>query len=1067
MPRDMEIKKTLVIGSGPIVIGQAAEFDYSGTQACETLKSHGVKTVLINSNPATIMTDKEVADKIYIEPITISFIEKIIKKEKPDSLIAGMGGQTGLNMTLELDKRGILKEYGIKVIGTYIDAIIKGEDRDVFRNTMKEIGEPIVASEIATTLDEGLKLAKKIGYPLVVRPAYTLGGTGGGFAYDEEELREVLSHGLALSPVNECLLEKSIKGWLEIEFEVIRDSAGNKIIVCDMENVDPVGVHTGDSIVVAPCQSLSAEVLEKLKKASLNIVENVGVKGACNVQLALNPKTLEYAVIEINPRVSRSSALASKATGYPIARIATKIALGYNLSEIENETTGETIENYEPNCDYVVCKIPKWPFDKFKFANRKLGTKMMATGEVMSIGSSFEEALLKGIRSLEISKFSLESKFSEQRTTDELKKRIEFPDDERLFDVAEIIRRGISIDVIHDITGIDLYFLEKIENIVREEENLKTLDLNTLEASELEKLKKMGFSDKFIADTFGVTVEEIIKFREKNKIYPNFRKVDTSPFRKNGAYYYSTYEKSDENKISENRKILVIGSGPIRIGQGIEFDYCSVHSIKALIKMGIETITINNNPETVSTDFDTSDKLYFEPLTEEEVNTIIEIEKPEGVILAFGGQTAIKLAKYLHNRGVNILGTDYEDIDRAEDREKFDNLLEELKINRPKGHGVYTVEEGLEVANNLGYPVLVRPSYVLGGQGMEITYDEKRLTNYLTSAFERDSENPVLIDKYLVGREIEVDAISDGENILIPGIMEHLERAGVHSGDSITIYPSLHISDEIKDKILDYTKKIAKALHVKGMINIQFIEYQNDLYIIEVNPRASRTVPYISKVSGVPIIDIATKVMLGEKLENLSYGTGIYKEPKLIAVKVPVFSMSKLNRVEISLGPEMKSTGEVLGVGKNIEEALFKGFLAAGSAIEDEVSTVLATVNDNDKKEFLEIAKTMNTMGYKFIATHGTAKLLKENGIDAREVGKINDPRPNILDVIRNGEVDIVINTPTKGGDSNRDGFKIRRMAIEFGIDIVTSLDTLGARVDVKNKKFHEENMDIYELSEI
>lgn len=1067
MPRDMEIKKTLVIGSGPIVIGQAAEFDYSGTQACETLKSHGVKTVLINSNPATIMTDKEVADKIYIEPITISFIEKIIKKEKPDSLIAGMGGQTGLNMTLELDKRGILKEYGIKVIGTDIDAIIKGEDRDVFRNTMKEIGEPIVASEVATTLDEGLELAKKIGYPLVVRPAYTLGGTGGGFAYDEEELREVLSHGLALSPVNECLLEKSIKGWLEIEFEVIRDSAGNKIIVCDMENVDPVGVHTGDSIVVAPCQSLSPEVLEKLKKASLNIVENVGVKGACNVQLALNPKTLEYAVIEINPRVSRSSALASKATGYPIARIATKIALGYNLSEIENETTGETIENYEPNCDYVVCKIPKWPFDKFKFANRKLGTKMMATGEVMSIGSSFEEALLKGIRSLEISKFSLESKFSEQRTTDELKKRIEFPDDERLFDVAEIIRRGISIDVIHDITGIDLYFLEKIENIVREEENLKTLDLNTLEAAELEKLKKMGFSDKFIADTFGVTVEEIIEFREKNKIYPNFRKVDTSPFRKNGAYYYSTYEKSDENKISENRKILVIGSGPIRIGQGIEFDYCSVHSIKALIKMGIETITINNNPETVSTDFDTSDKLYFEPLTEEEVNTIIEIEKPEGVILAFGGQTAIKLAKYLHNRGVNILGTDYEDIDRAEDREKFDNLLEELKINRPKGHGVYTVEEGLEVANNLGYPVLVRPSYVLGGQGMEITYDEKRLTNYLTSAFERDSENPVLIDKYLVGREIEVDAISDGENILIPGIMEHLERAGVHSGDSITIYPSLHISDEIKDKILDYTKKIAKALHVKGMINIQFIEYQNDLYIIEVNPRASRTVPYISKVSGVPIIDIATKVMLGEKLENLSYGTGIYKEPKLIAVKVPVFSMSKLNRVEISLGPEMKSTGEVLGVGKNIEEALFKGFLAAGSAIEDKVSTVLATVNDNDKKEFLEIAKTMNTMGYKFIATHGTAKLLKENGIDAREVGKINDPRPNILDVIRNGEVDIVINTPTKGGDSNRDGFKIRRMAIEFGIDIVTSLDTLGARVDVKNKKFHEENMDIYELSEI
>jgi len=1067
MPRDIEIKKTLVIGSGPIIIGQAAEFDYSGTQACETLKANGVKTVLINSNPATIMTDKEVADKIYIEPITISFIEKIIKKEKPDSLIAGMGGQTGLNMTLELEKRGILKKYGIKVIGTDIDAIIKGEDRDVFRKTMKEIGEPIIASEIATTLEEGMELAKKIGYPLVVRPAYTLGGTGGGFAYDEEELKEVLSHGLALSPVNECLLEKSIRGWLEIEFEVIRDSIGNKIIVCDMENVDPVGVHTGDSIVVAPCQSLSKEVLDKLKKASLNIVENVGVKGACNVQLALNPETLEYAVIEINPRVSRSSALASKATGYPIARIATKIALGLNLSEIENETTGETIEKYEPNCDYVVVKIPKWPFDKFKYANRKLGTKMMATGEIMSIGSSFEEALLKGIRSLEISKFSLESKFSEERTTEELKKRIKFPDDERLFDVAEIIRRGISIEVIHEITGIDLYFLEKIENIVKEEENLKSLTIDTIDASHLEKLKKMGFSDKSLADNFGISIDEMIKFRESKNIVPNFRKVDTSPFRKNGAYYYSTYAKDDENKISTNRKILVIGSGPIRIGQGIEFDYCSVHSIKALIKMGIETITINNNPETVSTDFDTSDKLYFEPLTEEEVNTVIELEKPEAVILAFGGQTAIKLAKYLHNRGVNILGTDYEDIDRAEDREKFDELLEELKINRPKGHGVYSLSEGLEVANNLGYPVLVRPSYVLGGQGMQITYDENSLINYLTNAFERDHENPVLIDKYLIGREIEVDAISDGENILIPGIMEHLERAGVHSGDSITIYPSQNISDTIKDKILDYTKKIAKALHVKGMINIQFIEYQNDLYIIEVNPRASRTVPYISKVSNVPIIDIATKVMLGEKLENLSYGTGIYKEPSTIAVKVPVFSMSKLNRVEISLGPEMKSTGEVLGVGKNLEEALFKGFLAAGSQIEDKEATVLATVNDNDKEEFLEIAKTMDKMGYKFIATAGTAKLLKDNGIDAREIGKIDDPRPNILDVIRNGEIDIVINTPTKGGDSNRDGFKIRRMATEFGIDIVTSLDTLAARVAVKNKKFHEENMDIYELSEI
>ena len=1065
MPRDNSIKKTLVIGSGPIVIGQAAEFDYSGTQACETLKKNGVETVLVNSNPATIMTDKGVADKIYIEPITISFIEKIIEKERPDSLIAGMGGQTGLNMTLELDKRGILDKYGIKIIGTDIDAIKKGEDRDIFRKTMQEIGEPIIQSEIATTLEEGKVLAEKIGYPLVIRPAYTLGGTGGGFAYDEEELEEVLSHGLSLSPVNECLLEKSIRGWMEIEFEVIRDSTGEKIIVCDMENVDPVGVHTGDSIVVAPCQSLDKDVLQKLKNAALNIVENVNVVGACNVQLALNPETLDYAVIEINPRVSRSSALASKATGYPIARIATKIALGLNLSEIENETTGETIENYEPHCNYVVVKIPKWPFDKFKYANRKLGTKMMATGEVMSIGSSFEEALMKGIRSLEISKFSLESKFSEERTTEELKKRIKFPDDERLFDVAEIIRRGLSIELIHDITGIDLYFLEKIENIVREEENLKKLSLETMTPDELAKLKKLGFSDKTIAKALGVEMEEVIELREKNKILPNYRRVDTSPFRKNGAYYYSTYEKTDENILSDKKKIIVIGSGPIRIGQGIEFDYCSVHAIKALIKLGIETITINNNPETVSTDFDTSDKLYFEPLTEEEVKSIIEIEKPMGVILAFGGQTAIKLAKYLHSQKINILGTDFEDIDRAEDREKFDEMLEKLKINRPKGHGVFTVKEGLDAAKDLGYPLLVRPSYVLGGQGMQITYDEDSLKTYLQSAFERDAENPVLIDKYLVGREIEVDAISDGEDVLIPGIMEHLERAGVHSGDSITIYPSINISSEIKEKILDYTKKIAKALHVKGMINIQFIEYKNDLYIIEVNPRASRTVPYISKVSGVPIVDLATKTMLGEKLSDLGYGVDIYKEPKLMAVKVPVFSMSKLNRVEISLGPEMKSTGEVLGVGKDIDEALFKGFLAAGSAIESEVSTVLATVNDNDKEEFIEIAKSMKDLGYTFIATKGTCGLLKKEGIEAREIGKINDPRPNILDVIRNGEIDIVVNTPTRGGDSTRDGFKIRRMATEYGIDIVTSLDTLAARVAVKNKKFHEENMDIYDIT--
>ncbi|HFL2397284.1 TPA: carbamoyl-phosphate synthase large subunit, partial [Clostridioides difficile] len=1020
MPKLDSIKKTLVLGSGPIIIGQAAEFDYSGTQACQSLKEEGIEVVLINSNPATIMTDKEVADKIYIEPLTIEFIEKIIEKERPDSLLAGMGGQTGLNLAVELYEKGILDKYGVKIIGTSVESIKKGEDRDIFREVMKEINQPVIVSDIVTDLQAGLDYALTIGYPVVVRPAYTLGGTGGGIADNEEELREILSHGLQLSPVGQVLIEKSIKGWKEIEYEVIRDSKGNCIVVCNMENIDPVGVHTGDSIVVAPTQTLSNKECAMLKKASLDILNAVEVQGGCNVQFALNPHSFEYAVIEINPRVSRSSALASKATGYPIAKVSSKIALGYTLDEIENAVTKKTYACFEPTIDYVVAKIPKWPFDKFKKANRKLGTKMMATGEIMSIGSNFEAAILKGIRSLETGKYSLVHTPSEERSIEELKKRVVVPDDERLFDLAEMIRRGYKVEMIEQITGIDKWFINKFKWIVEQEEKLKVMKIEDLTKDYLLELKKKGFSDKGISDLMKISPEKLYELRSLYNIKPAYKMVDTCAGEIDAIspYYYSTYEQYDEVVVSDKKKVIVLGSGPIRIGQGIEFDYCSVHCVKSLRKMDIETIIINNNPETVSTDFDTSDKLYFEPLTEEEVLSIIEKEKPEGVILQFGGQTAIKLAKFLHEKNIPILGTDFDDIDAAEDREKFDDLLERLDINRPKGKGVWSLNEGIEVANELGYPVLVRPSYVLGGQGMEITYNEEKLSQYLQDAFDRDHKNPVLIDKYLTGREIEVDAICDKEDILIPGIMEHLERAGVHSGDSTTMYPSQNISDEIKEKIVEYTKKIALDLNVLGMVNIQFIEFQNELYIIEVNPRASRTVPYISKVSGVPIVDLATKCMLGAKLKDLGYGTGVYKEPKLVSVKVPVFSMSKLSKVEVSLGPEMKSTGEVLGVGENLEEALYKGFLAAGRHMSDERGVVLATVNNHDKDEFIEIAKDMKELGYTFVATEGTANSLRENGIEADIVNRVEESRPNILDAIRNKQVDIVINTPTKGNDS-------------------------------------------------
>ena len=1067
MPKIDRIKKTLVLGSGPIIIGQAAEFDYSGTQACQALKEEGIEVVLINSNPATIMTDQEIADKIYIEPLTIEFIEKIIEKERPDSLLAGMGGQTALNLAVELHEAGILEKYGVEIIGTSVESIKKGEDRDTFREVMRQINQPVVVSDIVTDLESGLEFANKIGYPVVVRPAYTLGGTGGGIAETVEELTEILTQGLQLSPVSQVLLEKSIKGWKEIEYEVIRDGNGNCITVCNMENIDPVGVHTGDSIVVAPSQTLSDREYQMLRKASIDIINAIEVKGGCNVQIALNPHSLEYAIIEINPRVSRSSALASKATGYPIAKVAAKIALGYTLDEIENAVTKKTYACFEPTLDYVVVKIPKWPFDKFKQANRKLGTKMMATGEIMSIGSNFESALLKGIRSLEIGKYSLVHAPSEEKSLEELKKSIVVPDDERLFDLAEMIRRGYKIEMIEQITGVDKWFINKFKWIVEQEEKLKGMKIEDLTKEYLLELKKKGFSDKGISDLMKISPEKLYELRNLYNINPAYKMVDTcgGEFDALSPYYYSTYEQYDEVQVSDKKKVVVLGSGPIRIGQGIEFDYCSVHCVKALRKMGIETIIVNNNPETVSTDFDTSDKLYFEPLTEEEVLNIIEKENPDGVILQFGGQTAIKLAKFLDEKKIKILGTDFADIDAAEDREKFEELLEKLDINRPKGKAIWSVKEGIEEANKLGYPVLVRPSYVLGGQGMEITYDENKLSTYLQSAFERDKKNPVLIDKYLTGREIEVDAICDGKDILIPGIMEHLERAGVHSGDSITMYPSQNVSDEIKAKILDYTKKIALELNVLGMVNIQFIEFQNQLYVIEVNPRASRTVPYISKVSNVPIVDLATRCMLGEKLSDMGYGTGVYKEPKLISVKVPVFSMSKLAKVDVSLGPEMKSTGEVLGVGETLEEALYKGFLGAGKTMSDKNGVVLATINNYDKEEFIEIAKDMNELGYTFVATEGTANTLRENGIDADVVNRVEEARPNILDVIRNKQVDIVINTPTKGNDSTRDGFKIRRTATEFSTEVMTSLDTLKALVEVKKKQIENSCLEVYDIA--
>ena len=1069
MPLNKSIKKVLVIGSGPIIIGQAAEFDYSGTQACQAIKEEGIEVVLINSNPATIMTDRGMATNTYIEPLTLETIEKVIKKERPDSIIAGMGGQTGLNLACELYDSGILEKYGVNVIGTSIESIKEGEDRDSFKKLMERTNQPIAPSEIVTNVEDGIVFAKKIGYPVIIRPAYTLGGTGGGIAENEEQLIEILSQGLHLSRVGQALLEKSIKGWKEIEFEVMRDGAGNSITICSMENVDPVGVHTGDSIVVAPALTLADKEYEMLRQAALDIINSIEIKGGCNVQFALDPESFDYAVIEINPRVSRSSALASKATGYPIAKIAAKIALGYNLDEIKNAVTGKTYACFEPAIDYVVTKIPKWPFDKFFGAKRNLGTKMMATGEVMSISNTFESSLLKGIRSLEIKQYTLEHKASKSRTTAQLKSRVVVPDDERLFDLAELIRRKYNLNKLSEITGMDMFFLHKIQNIVLAEEELKKYKLSDLTYDILKKYKKMGFSDKGIAELIGCGGDEVYNKRIELGIKPVYKMVDTcaGEFEAVSPYYYSTYDEVTEAIPSDKKKVIVIGSGPIRIGQGIEFDYCSVHSVMSLQRAGIETIIINNNPETVSTDFDTSDKLYFEPLTEEDVYNIIELEKPDGVILQFGGQTAIKLANFLDDMGVKVLGTQPKQIDEAEDREKFDEMLEKLNIKRPKGKAVWSLEEGIAEAQRLEYPLLVRPSYVLGGQGMEITRNEDDLIRYLKDAFEKDKKNPVLIDRYLGGRELEVDAICDGEDVLIPGIMEHLERAGVHSGDSISIYPPQHVSDEIIEKIKDVTYRIARELKVIGMINIQFIEFKNELYIIEVNPRSSRTVPYITKVTNVPVIDIATRIMLGEKLKDMGYETGIAPITNTVAIKVPVFSTEKLPNVEVSLGPEMRSTGEVLGVGNSFVEAMYKGFVAAGISIPKPGSTVLATIKDIDKETFLPIAKDFSNMGCKFVATSGTAKFLEENGINVQVVKKISEGVPNVLDIIRSGMIDLIIDIPKKGNDVNSDGFKIRRTATECSITLMTSLDTVGALVDVMKSEYNSDNVDIISLDDV
>ena len=1045
MPKNKDIKKVLVIGSGPIVIGQAAEFDYAGTQACRSLKEEGIEVVLVNSNPATIMTDKEIADEVYIEPLTAKVLEQIILKEKPDSVLPTLGGQAGLNLGMELAESGFLEEHGVKLIGTTAETIFKAEDRQAFKDTMEKIGEPCAASLVVKNVEDGIKFTNTIGYPVVLRPAFTLGGSGGGIAHNETELVDILSNGLRLSRVNEVLVERCIAGWKEIEYEVMRDAAGNCITVCNMENIDPVGVHTGDSIVVAPSQTLGDKEYQMLRSSALNIISELGITGGCNVQYALNPDSFEYCVIEVNPRVSRSSALASKATGYPIAKVAAKIALGYTLDEITNAITGKTYASFEPMLDYCVVKIPRLPFDKFITAKRTLTTQMKATGEVMSICNNFEGALMKAIRSLEQHVDSLMSYDFTGLSDEELEDQLHVVDDRRIYVIAEALRRGVSYDHIHEITKIDIWFIDKIAILIEMEEKLKSEELTP---ELLKEAKRIEFPDNVIADLTGKTKEEIRQMRYDNDIVAAFKMVDTcaAEFEASTPYYYSVFGSQNEAvETNLKKKVLVLGSGPIRIGQGIEFDYCSVHSTWAFAKEGYETIIVNNNPETVSTDFDIADKLYFEPLTEEDVENIVRFEKPDGAVVQFGGQTAIKLTEALMKMGVTILGTKAEDVDAAEDRELFDEILEKTGIPRASGGTVFTAEEAKKVANEIGYPVLVRPSYVLGGQGMQIAFNDDEVDEFMEIINRIAQDHPILVDKYLQGKEIEVDAVCDGTDILIPGIMEHIERTGIHSGDSISVYPAHTISDAIKKKITDYTEKLAQALHVVGLINIQFIVMNDEVYVIEVNPRSSRTVPYISKVTGISIVDLATKVIIGNTLKGMGYTPGLQPEAEYVAVKMPVFSFEKLRGAEISLGPEMKSTGECLGIAKTFDEALYKAFLGAGIVL-PKYKQMIMTVKDADKPEAVGVAKRFAALGYKIYATRSTAKYLQEHGVDALWVNKITQESPNVMDLILGHKIDLVIDTPTQGhGDKTRDGFLIRRNAIETGVHCITAMDTANA----------------------
>lgn len=1046
MPRDKSIQKVLVIGSGPIIIGQAAEFDYAGTQACRSLKEEGLEVVLLNSNPATIMTDKDIADRVYIEPLTVEVVEQLILKEKPDSVLPTLGGQAGLNLAMELEEAGFLREHNVRLIGTTSETIKKAEDRQEFKDTMEKIGEPVAASKVVTTVQDGVEFTNTIGYPVVLRPAYTLGGSGGGIASNEFELREILENGLRLSRVGEVLVERCIAGWKEIEYEVMRDSAGNCITVCNMENIDPVGVHTGDSIVVAPSQTLGDKEYQMLRTSALNIITELGITGGCNVQYALHPESFEYCVIEVNPRVSRSSALASKATGYPIAKVAAKIALGYTLDEIKNAITGKTYASFEPMLDYCVVKIPRLPFDKFISAKRTLTTQMKATGEVMSICDNFEGALMKAIRSLEQHVDSLLSYDFSSLTEGELLGQLEIVDDRRIWVIAEAIRKGIPQEKIHEITQIDRWFIDKLAILTEME---KSLSSQPLTEDLLREAKRMEFPDYLIGELSGKTEDEVKRLRLDAGIVASYKMVDTcaAEFAAETPYYYSVY--GGENEAFETKgkkKVLVLGSGPIRIGQGIEFDFCSVHCTWAFAKEGYETIIVNNNPETVSTDFDIADKLYFEPLTPEDVENIVNIERPDGAVVQFGGQTAIKLTEALLKMGVKILGTSAENVDAAEDRELFDQILEQCQIPRPKGHTVYTAEEAKKAANELGYPVLVRPSYVLGGQGMQIAINDQDVEEFIGIINRIAQEHPILVDKYLMGKEIEVDAVCDGEDILIPGIMEHIERAGIHSGDSISVYPAQTISETAKKTIEEYTRRLAKSLHVIGMINIQFIVCGEEVYVIEVNPRSSRTVPYISKVTGIPIVPLATKVILGYKLKDMGYRPGLQPEADYFAIKMPVFSFEKIRGADISLGPEMKSTGECLGIASSFNEALYKAFLGAGVRLPRHKNMII-TVRDEDKQDVVAIARRFEALGYKIFATRSTAKVLKENGIKVIRTNKLEQPSPNLMDLILGHKIDLIIDTPSQGVEHSKDGFLIRRNAIETGVNVLTSLDTATALV--------------------